>query len=186
MSPAGTGTVLVELGPLVADPWGHGVVLVVGVALLVAGRRLVWLALAAAGLVAGAVIGNEIWPGDSTWVALGLALAGGLVGTWLAVALPRAAAAVLGLVLGVMAGLEVAARFGASDGVAWMLGLVLGLVAGLVAIRVLELALVVLTAGAGATFLVAPTGLVPPAESVVFVGLWIAGMLVQGRRRVMG
>jgi len=183
MSPADTGTALIELGPLAVDTWGQGVALAIGIALLVAGRRLVWLALAAAGLVAGVVIGNQLWTADSVWLTLGLALAGGLVGAWLAVALPRAAVAVLGLVLGVVAGLELATLLGVGGWMSWLVGLVLGLVASLVAARVLELALVVLTAGAGAALLVAATGLDPAAEAALFVGAWIVGSLIQGRRR---
>ena len=155
----------------------------VGVALLVAGKRLFWLAVGMLGFLAG-YYAMQRWgtglPPAATFV---VAVAVGVVGLVLAVVVQRVAVALAGFFLGVVVATLLLPLTGLALG-AWS-GLVVaaaGLVMALVAMGVFSLALVVLTAGAGASLLVQAAALPDPWGLPLLVVLWVVGVVVQRRR----
>src|SRR5215468_1014548 len=103
--------------------------IVVGVALLLFGRRLYWVFVAGIGFLTGLELAPDIFPGQPDWVILVAALVAALVGALLAV---MAQAFVIGLI-GFLAGGGVALRFvralgGAGDTSVWIVVLIGGVV----------------------------------------------------------
>ena len=165
-------------------------VLLAGVALLVAGRRLFWLFV---GLVGFFTVYQWFEPYSGTlssgrWV---LAVAAGLLGILLAIFLQRFAVALAGFFVGGWAvvqflGLSLAnAR--TADVVIFV---VAGIIAAILAVKVFEIALVFLSSLAGASLIVDAVHPGPALARVLLVGLLVVGIAVQlgltARRRSTG
>jgi hypothetical protein len=171
-----------ELFTLVA-PGPRFLALVVGVLLIARGRALFWLAVAGLGFLAGFELALHLFPGQPRALLTGLALAAGLAGALLAVALKRVAVAFGGFVLGALAIGHLVGAVGSDTGIWLLFIVVLGGVAGAVlALALLSSALMVITAGAGAALLVASTAFPPALEPLLLLVLWLLGVLVQSRR----
>lgn len=146
-----------------------------GLVLVVAGKRLYPLAIMSPGLAAGAMIGLELTPGQETWVralaCLGLALVLG----FLLRQVERLAIAAAGAFVSVGATAAVApvAGFAAE----WPVLLVAGLVGLLLFPRVYERLLVVITPAIGALCLLHALG--RPQDLLALVGLTLIGVVVQ-------
>ena len=181
MTPAGTA-LLAATAPLRTALASRAALLLLGLALLLAGRKLFWLAVGVLGFVAGYQAMEQWGRGLPPAATLVVALVVGLLGIVLALVVQRVAVALAGFLLGVVL-LSLllpltAVTLGPWHGVVVAAGGLLGAVVGL---ALFELALVVITAGAGATLLV--QALVPhaPWAPLLLIALWIAGVIVQRR-----
>lgn len=161
--------------------------LVVGGVLLIAGRRLFWLAVGAAGFVVALFLALRFLDPEPLWLLLGLALVAGVAGAVLAVLLQRLAVALAGFLAGGWLGLALWIQLGGAEG--WpALGafLVAGVVAAILAGAVFELALVVVSALIGALLIAGGIGADGLFGLALVAVLTVAGSLVQtsfGRRR---
>lgn len=161
--------------------------LIVGGVLLVAGRRLFWLAVGAAGFVLALVVALRFLDPEPLWLLLGLALVAGVAGAVLAILLQRLAVALAGFLAGGWAGLALWLQLGGAEG--WpALGvfLVAGVVAAILAGALFEIALVVVSALIGALLIAAGVGADGLFGLALTAVLTVAGSLVQtsfGRRR---
>lgn len=154
-------------------------VLLAGVALLVAGRRLFWLFV---GLVGFFTVYYWFEPYSGTlssgrWV---LAVAAGLLGILLAIFLQRFAVALAGFFVGGWAvvqflGLSLA-KARTADVVIFV---VAGIIAAILAVKVFEIALVFLSSLAGASLIVDAVHPGPTLARVLLVGLLVVGIAVQ-------
>jgi hypothetical protein len=159
------------------------VLALVGVALLVAGRRLFWLAVGALGFVAG-YQAIERWASElPPLLTFAVAVAVGIVGLVLAIVVQRVAVALAGFFLGVVLAslLLPLAGLGLGAAASGLVVLAAGVVMALVALGVFSLALVVLTAGAGASLLVQAIAPPDPWGVALLVVLWVIGVVVQRR-----
>lgn len=160
--------------------------LIVGAVLLVAGRRLFWLAVGAAGFVLALVVALRFLDPEPLWLLLVLALVAGVAGAVLAILLQRLAVALAGFLAGGWAGLALWIQLGGAEG--WpALGafLVAGLIVAIVAGAVFELALVVVSALIGALLVAGGIGADGLFGLALVAVLTVAGSLVQSsfRRR---
>jgi hypothetical protein len=155
---------------------------IVGLALLLFGRRLYWVFVAGIGFVTGLEFAPEILPGQPDWVILLAALVAALVGALLAV---MAQAFVIGLI-GFAAGGSVGLRFvhalgSAGDTPTWIIFLLAGIVGVLLMVWLFKWALIVLSSLAGASLVVA--GLAPRLslshEHAFFVVIAVVGIIFQ-------
>ena len=156
---------------------------VVGIALLVAGRRLFWLAVGMLGFIAGYQAMERWGSGLPHTAAFVVAVAVGVIGMVLAVVVQRVAVALAGFFLGVVLTTFLLPLTGIALG-PWN-GLVIaagGLLMAFVALGLFSLALVVLTAGAGAAMLAQAIAAPEPWSVVLLIVLWIVGVVVQRRR----
>ena len=150
-----------------------------GVLLLVFGRRLFWLAVAALGFglgmaLAHAVLGDR---GAAAWIT-GLVL--GLAGALLAVFVQRMAVILAGGLLGALAATLLLERYGAvATGVEAGVVVAGAIVGGALALGIFGLALRVVTSAVGAALVTRSLDLVPEWAAVLFAGLWIAGFVAQ-------
>jgi hypothetical protein len=155
---------------------------VVGIALLVAGRRLFWLAVGMLGFIAGYQAMQRWGGGLPPSAAFVVALAVGVIGMILAVVVQRVAVALAGFFLGVVLTTFLLPLFGVALG-PWN-GLVVaagGLLMAFVALGLFSFALAVLTAGAGAAMLGEAIAAPPPWSLPLLVVLWVIGVVVQRR-----
>jgi hypothetical protein len=159
--------------------------LILGGGLLAAGRKLFWLFTGAAGFVVGAQLGARFF-GEQAGAAAGgpvllVALAAGVAGALLAVALQQVAIALTGFVAGgylVLAILETAGLDLA--GLAWLAFAAGGLVGVLLVGAAFDWALIGLSALAGAALVTQSVELAPVPRLVVGGTLALVGALLQG------
>lgn len=159
---------------------------VVGIVLLVAGRRLFWLAVGAAGFLFALALVLRYLDPESLWLLLGVALVAGVAGAVLAVLLQRLAVALAGFLLGGWAGLALWIELGGGEGpMALLAALAVGVVAALIAGALFEFALVAISALLGAVLVTAAVGVEGSLQLVLVAVLALGGALVQtaSRRR---
>lgn len=155
--------------------------LLLGSALLLAGRKLFWLFVGAAGFVTGIQLTTRVWQGsDLLAVIVGLVI--GLIFAFLAITLQGLLIGIAGFLLGIYILGMLAAILGIdlAGPTAWM-AYGIGGVAGLVLVGFLfDWALITLSSLAGASLIVQGLFPQPAAGGILFFLLFIAGILMQG------
>jgi hypothetical protein len=155
--------------------------LILGGALLVAGRRLFWLFVGAAGFVTGIQLATRFWQGsDVLAIVLGLVI--GVIFALLAIFLQALAIGIAGFlaggyvltVLATMVGIDVT---GAATWIVYIVGGVLGVI--LVSF-LFDWALITLSSLAGAALIVQAFFAEGTSGGVLFFILFLAGVIIQG------
>ena len=160
----------------------------IGIVLLVAGRKLFWLALGGVGFLAGLFVASNILNLSSAVVELGVALFAGVVCAFLAVVAQKIAVALAGFVLGGAGAVSIASFFepsALSEGTPWVLlaALVGAILGTIVAPSLFEASLAAFTSLVGAMLVVSRLALGSPHETWVFIGLTLFGIILQTRGR---
>ncbi len=163
-----------------------------GIALLVAGRRLFWLFVGALGFITGLQLAALV-PQMSQTTALLIALILGVVFALLAVFLQRIAVMIAGFLAGGFVLTTLANRLGVETlSFPWALYIVGGLIGILLVMLLFDWALIILSSIAGAALILnAFSSGQTAAGGIVFILLVLAGIIIQGflvqrvrRRRV--
>jgi len=155
----------------------------IGIAILFFGRKLFWLCVAAVGFALGVEIAPHIIQEPSSILGLMVALVLGLVGALLALFLQKVAIAVLGFLAGgYLAGAIAAAFFIHPAQHYTIIFLVGGVIGAILLLTVFNWALIVVSSLIGAHLIVfqGVITLPPTGSTLVFVGLAVIGILVQG------
>jgi len=152
--------------------------LLLGVVLLLAGRRFFWLSVALIGFLAGAELATVWLAGQPVWLGLVLAAAAGLIGAVLAVLVERIAIGLVGFYAGGYAGIVLASLVGVPQLVlaAFFAGAVLG---AFLAVIATNPAIIVLTSLAGAAAIVGTFDWPPTGAAVAFAISVAIGIVVQ-------
>ncbi len=164
--------------------------ILIGVLLLLFGRRLFWLFVAAVGFWAGFQLTPYLMQHPPPWLTLVVAIILGLVGAVLAFALQKLAIGIAGFLVGGYVATAVLGAFvnthAQYNGIAFVLGGVLGAILMLV---LFDWALVVFSAIAGAELIVSHIHLPPSVTTIVLIVLTIIGIIAQSamfaRRRAL-
>ena len=154
----------------------------IGIIILLFGRKLFWLCVAAVGFAAGVEIAPHLVHEPSPLLALTVALFLGLIGALLALFLQKIAIAVLGFLAGGKLAGAIAAAFLVQYAQYSTLIFLGGGVVGTILLLVLfDWALIVLSSLIGAHLIVfqGAITLPPSGSTIVFIGLTIIGILVQ-------
>ena len=160
-----------------ADRWGP---LLLGVALILAGRRLFWLLIATLGFLFAFTLVQRLSPEVSQPLHWVLAIAAGLIGALLAVFAQKLAVGAGGMLFGAYATLWILERYGVELGNwEWVAMLAGGILAAVLVLLVLETALVVLSSILGASLVAGATRLDGLPVVVVFAVLLLVGISVQ-------
>jgi Domain of unknown function (DUF4203) len=166
-----------------ADPSARLVAFLLGVVLLVLGRRLFWLFVGLVGFFTVYRASLDSLHLHPSGLRLALALAAGLFGVLLAIFVQRVAVAVAGFLVG---GALAASFLGFDLGHAltappWVavIVLVVGIVAAFLALRLFDLALIVLSALVGAGLVADAAHWAGPSRLALVLLLALAGMAVQ-------
>jgi hypothetical protein len=155
-------------------------VLLAGIALLVAGRRLFWLFVGVVGFAAGFSFATRVFGPGSEGTSLIVALVVGLLGVVLALAALRWAVAIAGFLVGGWAAaqvLQIDVAHAHLGGV--LICLVAGLIAAWLARGVLEGGLIVLSSFAGASFILEALDPRHGVGAAILVGLTLFGIVLQ-------
>jgi hypothetical protein len=154
--------------------------LISGVLLLFLGRRLFWLFVGILGFLSGAMFAARFFANVSDWMLLLIAFVCGLIGVLLAIFLQRAAVAIAGFLAGGLfaATLMEALNFNVAPAIPYLIGGILGAI--LISV-LFDWALIILSSLTGAILVARSLPLESGIAHVVFVVLWILGVIVQAR-----
>ena len=154
--------------------------LLLGVALLVAGRKLFWLFVGAAGFVAGLQLATQFWHGPEIMAIL-IGLVVGVVFALLAIVLQGVAIGVAGFLAGGYVLTVLAGMLGLNQGsLSWVIYLIGGIIGVLLVIFLFDWALITLSSLAGASLITQGIPLAAGIAGVVFLALVILGVVIQG------
>ena len=160
---------------------GWWATLIVGLAVLLLGRRLFWLFVGAAGFAVGLHVARTLLAEQPEWVVLVLALVLGVLGAILAIAFQWLAVGLAGFAAGVQGTFIAAEALGLEAQWLWLAALAAGIVVAALVLWLWDPVLIVLSALLGAVLL-APLIAVPPvARPWLFVSLVVVGIVVQAR-----
>ena len=161
----------------------NGVQVILGLIVLLFGRKLFWLFVGILGFLAGSRLGALLLVGDPAWVVLATSILLGLGGALLAVFFERLAFALAGFYCGVFlaAGLSLETGLFPQSILLLLAG---GLVGAVLAALVMDWALAALSALAGAGAVVMALPLSPGFKAALWLGLALMGYFFQmGRLR---
>lgn len=153
---------------------------ILGGALLVAGRKLFWLFVGAAGFVTGMQLASRFTQ-TSEGLAITLGLLIGIIFALLAIFLQRIAIAIAGFLAGGFILTTLAGMVGLDAGAFFWIVYVIGGILGVILVSLLfDWALITLSSLAGASLVV--QGLFPESAlgGLVYVVLFITGVVIQG------
>lgn len=159
---------------------------IIGLAVLLFGRQLFWLFVAAAGFVLGVMFAPQLLPGQPDWLILLVALVLGLVGALLAVVVQQIAVALAGFIFGgyVLLSLLTALGLGVTPW-EWLVFIVGGIIGAALVLSLFDPALIGLSALVGASLVVEAVKLsgmavlTPPLDMILWVILFVIGIAVQ-------
>src|SRR5437016_13594969 len=152
----------------------------IGVVILLFGRKLFWLCVAAVGFAAGVEIAPHLVNEPSPLLALTVALILGVLGALLALFLQKVAIAVLGFLAGGKLASAIAAAFfvhyAQYSTIIFVVG---GLIGAILLLALFDWALIVVSSFIGAYLIQSAIVLPASGSTIVFIGLAVIGILVQ-------
>jgi hypothetical protein len=152
----------------------------IGVVILLFGRKLFWLCVAAVGFAAGVEIAPHVVHEPSPLMALIIALVLGLIGALLALFLQKIAIAVLGFLAGgKLAGAITAAflvQYAQYSAIIFVVG---GIIGAILLLMLFDWALIIVSSLIGAHLIQSAIVLPASGSTIVFIGLAVLGVLVQ-------
>jgi hypothetical protein len=154
---------------------------VVGIALLLFGRRLFWLFLAGTGFAVGAALSAVFLKGQSESVQLGAAVVLGVLGALVAFKAQKIAVGLGGFLAGAYIGNALWTTF-QFPVPGWVAPIVGGVVGAILLAALFNWALIALSSLLGAALVYQNVTLAPPWPVVVFLGLLVLGLSVQSRQ----
>jgi hypothetical protein len=159
----------------------HNITLIMGIALLVLGRKLFWLFVGAIGFLAGMEFASAYLQGYSENIVLIAGLVGGVIGIVLAIFVQKVAVLAGGFIGGGYLALNIVEKtIQGSGGQPPWIAFVVGGVLGAILVSVLfDWALILLSSFVGALLVVQSTGLGPNAAPIAFFLLAAAGVMLQ-------
>jgi hypothetical protein len=160
------------------------IAILVGLLLLLLGRRLYWLFVAGIGFLTGLELAPRLLPGRPEWVVLVTALGLALVGTVLAILAQKFIIALVGFLAGGGTGVLLLHTLGVeSDALTWLVYLASGVVGLLLVLMLFEWGLVLVSSLAGANLIVGGavelSRLSQPIALVAMIVVAVIGIIVQ-------
>ncbi len=153
---------------------------IVGIALLLFGRRLFWLFLAGAGFAVGAALSVTFLQGQSEAVRLGAAVLLGVLGALVAFKAQKIAVGLGGFLAGAYLGnaLWIAFQFPVPG---WVAPIVGGILGAILMAALFNWTLIALSSLLGAALIVQHVVIPPPWPIAAFFGLVVVGLAFQSR-----
>ncbi len=156
--------------------------ILIGLILLLAGRKLFWLFVACVGFASGYHYAQQIWAIDSPALVLILSIAAGGLGAILAIFFQKAAIVIAGFAAGgyiVLSLFDQVTRLPTQ--MAWLPYIIGGIIGAIVLFFAFDWALIVLSTLTGAILIVQMAAFKPGIEIALFAVLVIAGMAFQAK-----
>ncbi len=163
----------------ISPPYTLGYLLL-GLALLLFGRRLFWFFIGAIGFLIGFNLTPQLFPSQSGTTVLIIALVVGVIAALLAIALQGAAISILGFLIGAYTVYILMRAFGLNfEALDWIFILFGGILGALFIALVFDWALVVFSSLAGASFITEALGVDRSIAPLALLGLFLIGAIVQ-------
>jgi len=155
--------------------------ILVGVVLLILGRKLFWVFVGAAGFIAGLNFAESLFTGAQSWTVLAVALIAAIIGAVLAVFLQKVMVAVAGFLIGGYLILELlrAANVVAQQPWAWVTYLAGGIIGAILVTALFDWALIILSSFAGAVLITRNVDLAGSSAGILALALLILGIIIQ-------
>ena len=154
---------------------------IVGAAILLFGRKLFWLFVAALGFAVGLEIAAYFMKEPPQWLTLVVALGCGVIGALLAILLQKIAIAVAGFIAGGRIAWALAATFFVDHahyrGITFVVGGILG---ALLLLALFDWVLILLSSVEGAHLIGNGITLPEKGAMILFIALAVIGLIVQG------
>jgi hypothetical protein len=164
----------------ISNPMIQAFSILLGIIVLVIGRKLFWLTVGAVGFVIGLGLALQFVADQPAWITLGIALLVGAIGAIVAIVVQRLAVGIAGFLMGAYALLWLLQEFNPDLGQwEWLALLVGGIIGSILVSSLFDLALILLSSLAGATLIVQVTNFEPLITAVLFFVLLILGIVVQ-------
>ncbi|CAN5510571.1 hypothetical protein BH18VER1_BH18VER1_02830 [soil metagenome] len=153
---------------------------VVGLVVLLFGRKLFWVCVAAVGFAAGVELAPHLMSQPPPLLQLSAALVLGFIGALLALFLQKLAVGVVGFVIGGRLAVGVAATFFTQPVVySWLPFIIGGIVGAILLVSLFSWALVLVSSLVGAHLIVQAIVLPQTGATIMFVGLAAIGVIAQ-------
>jgi hypothetical protein len=155
--------------------------LVLGIVLLLFGRRAFWIFVAVAGFIAGLTFATQFMSGQPELVILLIAIVAGVIGAILAIMLEWLAILIAGFLAGGYLATTLAVSLGMSIASGnWVVYIIGGIIGLILVAAFFDWAIIILSALLGADIIM--TVLSTPSSAyywLIFVGLIVVGIVVQ-------
>jgi uncharacterized protein DUF4203 len=152
----------------------------IGAVILLFGRRLFWLCVAAVGFAAGFEIAPQLIHEPSTLVMLAFAITLGFIGALLAMFLQKIAIAIAGFLAGGKLAVAIAVAFLVHPAqYFWITFLIGGIVGAILLLVLFDWALIALSSVVGAYLILNAFSLPASGTSILFIALVAIGVIVQ-------
>ena len=154
-----------------------------GVVVLISGRKLFWLTIGAVGFITGILFVLLFLKIESLWIMLVFATVAGAIGIVLALVLQKLAVGIAGFLMGAYALTWLVQYF--IPGLTyldWLWFLIGGIIGGLLVIALFDVALIGLSAFVGATMIMLAAPLNQTFSLVLFIVLLVVGIGIQANR----
>jgi hypothetical protein len=155
--------------------------ILVGVALLLFGRRLFWLFVGGVGFIVGFEAATTWLQGQPEWMILLVAVGVGLIGIIASIFLQRIVVGIAGFFAGgyFLSTLAVTALHMNQQGIQWIAFIIGGILGAILTMMLLDPALIIMSSLAGATAVSQNVPLDPSNKNLLFIGLLVFGIIIQ-------
>ena len=155
--------------------------LILGGALLIAGRKLFWLFVGAAGFITGIQLATRFFQGSGL-IAILVGLVIGVIFALLAIFLQAVVIGIAGFLTGgyVLTVLASLIGFSLTGGAFWLIYLICGIIGVILVSFLFDWAIITLSSLAGASLIVQALAFPAATGGVIFIILFLAGVLIQG------
>lgn len=158
--------------------------IIIGLLLIIFGRKLFWLLVGGIGFFAGSYLASLIFQGSNEWVSIGFALIIGFIGALLAQFLQKVGIGLAGFILGGMVlSRLLSAVFSSLSVPQWLLFLIGGLLGVLLTVVLFEWSLIIFSSLTGAWMITQVMALSFLASAIIFLILFLGGVLLQFRMK---
>ena len=156
--------------------------ILVGTVLLLFGRRLFWLFVGCIGFIVVFDMAGDLFPGQSQSLIFVIAIGMGLLGAIAAIFLQRLVVGVAGFFAGgyFLSTVAVAVLHSHQPAIQWIAFVVGGIPSAILTMTLLDPALIILSSLAGATAISQNVPINQSNQGILFIGLLIFGIIVQG------
>lgn len=153
----------------------------IGAAVLLFGRKLFWLCVAALGFAAGVELAPHLMHEPTPLVQLSIALVLGFLGALLALFLQKLAIGLVGFGAGARLAVGLAATFYVDhEKFYWLIFIIGGVIGAILLVVLFDWALIFLSSLIGAHLILSAITLPSTGATIMLAGLTVVGVIVQG------
>ena len=156
--------------------------IIIGIALLILGRKLFWLMVGGVGFLAGSFLSTLIMPNANEWVSLIFALVVGGLGILLAMMVQKVGISIAGFIFGGMALSGILSSV-LPDLPGWIFFVIGGILGIILTFAVFEWSLIIISAFSGAWIITDALTLESILNLVLLLGLFLVGVVIQFRMK---